>query len=49
MFPSLSRGLAGLLICLFMLVMLSACGQKGDLYHSDDEQQSSLVIIPSTV
>ena len=34
------------LATLFALCLVTACGQKGDLYHPD-EQQSSLSVIPS--
>ena len=44
MFPSQSRRIIWLLLSISLVLFLSACGQKGDLYHPDEEQQSSLSI-----
>ena len=44
MFPSQSRRIIWLLLSICLMLFLSACGQKGDLYHPDEEQQSSLFI-----
>lgn len=42
MFPFRAGKISALLVSVCLLFTLSACGQKGDLYHSEEEQQAAL-------
>jgi hypothetical protein len=40
MYPHSPGKIRLLLVSIFMLFLLSACGQKGELYHPEEKQSS---------